>query len=85
MWALRVIRWDNLEFFDGGAEFCKYAHIGWSPTKADRYFKNFYFMAWHVDEREKVGIPSSHGMTIAANWSFDDKIWVYGVRVRLTF
>lgn len=64
---------DNLEFFEGGAELFKYAHVGWSPSKADRYFKNVHVMAWHVDEREDAGIPSSHGMTVAANWIFDDR------------
>ena len=64
---------DNLEFFEGGAEFFKYAHLGWSPTKSDRYFKNVHVLAWHVDEREDAGIPSSHGMAVAANWTFDDR------------
>jgi porin len=70
---------DDLEFFDGGAEFFKYAHIGWSPSKGDRYFKNVHVMTWRVDEREKAGIPSSHGVTVAANWTFDD-IWMPFVR-----
>ncbi|HIL97293.1 MAG: hypothetical protein ABGY96_06315 [bacterium] len=32
---------DDLEFFDGGSEFFKYGNIGWSPGKADRYFKKY--------------------------------------------
>ena len=64
---------DNLEFFDGGAEFFKYAHVGWSPSKGERYFKNVHVMTWHVDEREKAGIDSAHGVALAANWTFDDR------------
>jgi porin len=64
---------DNLEFFDGGAEFFTYAHMGWSPSKADRYFKNFHVLVWHVDEREDAGIDSAKGVAFAANWTFDDR------------
>ena len=31
---------DDLEFFEGGSEFFKWAHVGWSPTKDQRYFNN---------------------------------------------
>jgi len=64
---------DNLEFFEGGAEFYKYMHVGWTPTKDERYFKNIHVMAWHVDEREDAGVESAHGITFAANWTFDDR------------
>ena len=30
-------------------------------------------MAWHVDSRDDLGIPSSKGITLAANWTFDDR------------
>jgi porin len=64
---------DDLEFFDGGAEFFKYVHLGWTPSKDERYFKNFHVMAWHVDDREDLGIASAKGITFAANWTFDDR------------
>jgi porin len=64
---------DDLEFFDGGAEFFKFAHVGWSPSKDERYFRNVHVMTWHVDQREKAGIPSANGVTVAANWTFDDR------------
>ena len=64
---------DNLEFFDGGAEFYKFMHIGWTPSKDERYFKNFHVMAWHVDDRDDAGIESAHGITFAANWTFQDR------------
>jgi porin len=68
---------DDLEFFEGGAEFYTYAHVGWSPTKGERYFKNVHMVAWHVDERTDVGIPSSQGVSVAANWMFDERWMPY--------
>jgi porin len=69
---------DDLEFFDGGAEFYKFMHIGWTPSKDERYFKNFHVMAWHVDEREDLGIDSAHGVTFAGNWTWDDRWMAFG-------
>ena len=43
---------DNLDFFDGGADFFKYAYVGWSPSQGERYIKNVQVMTWHVDDRE---------------------------------
>ena len=71
---------DYLEFFDGGAEFFKYAHLGWSPSRGERYFKNIHVLAWHVDERKDAGIPSSSGFTLAANWTFNDR-WMPFARI----
>ena len=68
---------DNLEFFEGGAEFYKYLHVGWSPSKGERYFRNVHVLAWHVDDREDAGIESSHGISFAANWTFDDRWMPY--------
>ena len=64
---------DDLDFFEGGAEFYKYAHVGWSPTQAERYLKNVHVLAWHVDDRDDAGIDSAHGLAIAANWTFNDR------------
>ena len=66
---------DDLEFFEGGAEFYKYAHVGWSPSRAERYFKNAHAVVWNVDERKDAGVAASHGISFAANWTFDD-IWM---------
>ena len=68
---------DNLEFFDGGAEFYKYLHVGWSPSQGERYFRNVHVLAWHVDDREAVGLESAHGISFAANWTFDDRWMPY--------
>ncbi|MGV6826793.1 MAG: carbohydrate porin [bacterium] len=66
---------DSLEFFDGGAEFYSWAHLGWTPSKVDRYTQNIHMTLWHVDEREDADIGSSKGVALAASWSFDDT-WV---------
>jgi len=59
---------DNLEFFDGGAEFFKWFEFGWSPGKVNRYFKNIHATVWHVDSRDDVGYTSGEGIMLAANW-----------------
>ncbi|MCO4810895.1 MAG: hypothetical protein KC572_04790 [Gammaproteobacteria bacterium] len=64
---------DKLESFDEGAEFFTFAHIGWTPSKDERFFKNVHVMTWHVDEREDLGIDSAHGIALAANWTFNDR------------
>ena len=71
---------DDLEFFDGGSEFFTYAHIGWSPSKADRYYSNIHLMTWNVDERDEAGIDAANGIAFAANWTFD-KTWMPFLRL----
>ena len=70
---------DDLEFFDGGSEFYTWAHLGWTPSKADRYTKNIHLALWHVDEREDAGIDSAKGATFAASWLVGDK-WMPYIR-----
>jgi porin len=78
---------DDLEFFDGGSEFYKFAEIGWSPIKGDRYFKNIHLTYWHVDERNGLDplnvIDSGQGVAFAANWTFADK-WMPFVRAGIS-
>jgi len=61
---------DDLEFFDGGSEFFKYAHIGWSPSKSARYSANVHLLVWDVDERVNAGVGKANGYALAANWTF---------------
>ncbi|MGI9343698.1 MAG: carbohydrate porin [Gammaproteobacteria bacterium] len=68
---------DDLEFFAGGAEFYKWFEFGWSPGKDNRYFKNVHVMAWHVDERDDVGIDSGEGIVFAANWLYREIFMPY--------
>jgi len=71
---------DNLEFFDGGSEFFKYAHVGWSPSKSERYYSNVHLLLWDVDERVKAGVAAANGFAIAANWTFE-KTWMPFIRM----
>ena len=66
---------DDLEFFDGGSEHFKYAHIGWSPAKNQRYYSNVHLLVWDVDERDEAGVGAAHGFAIASSWTFD-KTWM---------
>jgi porin len=65
----------NESWFEGGSEFFTQAEIGWSPSKADRYFKHIHLTVWHADERFDAGVPSSDGVAIGANWSWN-KTWM---------
>lgn len=64
---------DDLGFFEGGSEFFSFAEIGWSPSREDRYTKQAHLSLWHVDERTDAGVPESEGVTVGANWTFDEK------------
>ncbi len=61
--------------FEEDSEFYKAMEIGWSPSRDERYFKKLHIMGWHVDKRDKAGVPESEGMTVSANWTFD-KTWM---------
>ncbi len=65
-------------FFSGGAEFFKHAEVGWTPSKAERYFTNVHVTGWHVDEREDAGISSSHGIAIGANKTWNETWMLFG-------
>jgi len=68
----------NESFFDGGAEFFSHVEVGWSPSRAERYFTNVHLTAWHVDEREDAGFPSSHGFAIGANKTWNETWMLFG-------
>ncbi len=67
-------------FFSGGAEFYSWGEVGWSPSRAEQYFTNVHLMAWHVDEREDLGIDSAHGVALGANKSWNET-WMAWVRL----
>lgn len=68
----------DLDFFKGGAEFFKFAEVGWYPTREERYLKKVSLTLWHVDEREDVGIGSAHGAALSANWTWNKQWMVFG-------
>jgi len=70
----------ELDVFKGGAEFFKWAEIGWTPAPDQQYYTNVHMVAWHVDERDKAGVPSAHGVMIGANRTTADRRWMGFVR-----
>lgn len=64
---------DEVGFFEEGSEFFTFAEVGWSPSKGDRYMKQAHLSLWHVDERKEAGVSESEGITVGANWIFDEK------------
>lgn len=64
-------------FFDDSGELYTTAELGWSPSRAQRYFNNIHVTAWHVDEREKAGVGESDGIAVGANWTFDEKLMLF--------
>ncbi|MEH6584418.1 MAG: carbohydrate porin [Halioglobus sp.] len=71
---------ENYEWFRDGSEFFTWGEVGWSPSRSERYTTNIHFTAWHVDEREKVGLDSAQGFTAGANWTTYDKRWMLFAR-----
>ena len=67
---------ENYEWFRDGAEFFTWAEAGWSPSRGERYTTNIHATAWHVDEREEVGLGSAEGFTLGANWTTEDQRWM---------
>jgi len=66
--------------FEEGAEFFTQAEIGWTPSKDQRYFRNIHVTGWHTDSRDKMSVEESRGLTFAANWTSEDKLWMPFVR-----
>ncbi|MEP4146088.1 MAG: carbohydrate porin [Halioglobus sp.] len=67
----------NYEWLRDGSEFFKWGEIGWSPSRDDRYTTNIHVMAWHVDDREEVGLESAEGIAVGTNWTTDDLRWMF--------
>ncbi len=70
----------DLKAFKGGAEFFKWAEIGWTPAPDQHYLTNIHAVVWHVDERENAGIPSAQGFMFGASKTTDDQRWMGFVR-----
>ena len=54
------------------------AEIGWSPSRGDRYFKNFHVTAWYADERVDEEVPQSEGISFGANWTWCEQFMLFG-------
>lgn len=58
-------------------ELYKTVEISWSPSRNQRYLKNFHITDWSVDEREKEGIDDAHGIALGANWTWDERFMLF--------
>ncbi len=68
----------DVEWFPGGAEFYKYAQIGWTSARNQRYLTNVHLGAYHIDTREDKGLPSSSGVVLSGNYTFESDLMVFG-------
>ncbi len=68
----------DVEWFPGGAELYKYAEIGWTPARNQRYLTNVHLGAYHIDARKAKGLPSSSGVVLSGNYTFDQNLMVFG-------
>lgn len=65
-------------FEEGLDELYKTVEIGYSPSRDERYFKNFHVTLWQMDEKTAYGEANSYqdgaeGIVIGANYTWDLK------------
>ncbi|WP_417667586.1 carbohydrate porin [Roseibium sp.] len=68
----------DVEWFRAGAEFFKYAEIGWTPGPDQRYLTNVHIGAYHVDARSDAGIGESYGVLLSGNHTIGNDIMLFG-------
>jgi porin len=69
-------------YYDGG-EFFKFAEIGWSPGRDQRYFKNVHLSFWQVDDRDEDGVDGASGVALGVNWTWDNT-WMLFSKIGLS-
>ncbi len=60
--------------FSEGGEFFTHLELSWAPSRAERYSKEIHVLGWHVDRRQRAGIPESHGIATSGNWTFGKRL-----------
>jgi porin len=73
-------RIDETHIFDNGSEFFKFAEVGWSPSRDERYFTNVHLFVWDVDERDDDGIDDAHGAAIGMNYT-SEQTWMVFAKI----
>ena len=63
---------NDFEFFQNFNELYTSVEFSWTPSRQERFYKNFHVMAWHSDERVAAGIEEGRGIVIGANWTFHE-------------
>ncbi|MGI9483103.1 MAG: carbohydrate porin [Hyphomicrobiales bacterium] len=71
--SLTKVRW-----FPGGAELFKYAQLGWTPARDQRYLTNIHIAGFHVDKRKDAGVDESYGIMLSGNTTFDNELMLFG-------
>jgi porin len=71
-------RLEETEVYANGSEFFKFAEVGWSPSREERYLSNIHLTIWDVDERVDDGIDDARGMTFGANYTRDETWMLFG-------
>jgi porin len=71
-------RLDETAVFDNGSEFFKFAEVGWTPGRDQRYLTNVNFTFWDVDEREDDGLDAAYGLLLSANYTRNQTWMVFG-------
>ncbi|MDJ0780035.1 MAG: hypothetical protein QNJ85_19365 [Gammaproteobacteria bacterium] len=61
-------------------ELYKTVELGWSPGRDQRYLKNIHVTLWQVDTREDDGIDEADGVTLGANWTWD-QTWMLFTKI----
>jgi len=67
----------DVEFFPDGSEFYKYAEIGWTPSRKERFTTNVHIGGWHADKRKDAQVPESHGVVVSANRTIGDNLMLF--------
>ncbi|MEM9063438.1 MAG: carbohydrate porin [Pseudomonadota bacterium] len=68
----------NVEWFPEGPELYKYAEIGWTPAREQRFLTNVHIGAFHVDEREASGVEETYGVLLSANHTIAESLMLFG-------
>ena len=61
-------------FFNDWSELYTSAEFSWSPSRKDRFLKNFHVTYWHADARDRAGLEESQGIAIGGNWTFHETL-----------
>ncbi|OIQ39138.1 MAG: hypothetical protein BM563_04825 [Bacteroidetes bacterium MedPE-SWsnd-G1] len=62
----------EVQFFEDFNELYTSVEVSWSPSRSDRFLKNFHITYWHVDERDKLDIEESQGIALGFNWTYNE-------------
>jgi porin len=68
----------DVNWFPGGSELYKYAEIGWTPAKDQRYLTNIHISGFHQDKRKEAAVSESYGVLVSGNVTFENGLMLFG-------